>query len=150
MELDEVAEGVAEEDLHGLRAHHALGHEVVHAEPVELPPCLLDIWNGEGDVRERRIASGSLGELGLPVHPHEVDLGRAAHVHPVPADGRDARPPGISVEPEDVRVEPVRALQILRFRADADTMVMQLEHLQRHRALPAACPRGPGAGRGQR
>src|SRR5881409_445623 len=81
VQLDHVAEGVLHEDLLRLRPDDALGEPVLHAEAVEFPPRLLDVGDGQGDVRPRRVLDGPLGELRLPVHGHQVDLrqiGRAS------------------------------------------------------------------------
>src|SRR5512143_1428460 len=82
VQLDHVAEGVLQEELLGLGADDALRQPVVHAETVQLPPRLLDVGDGERDVGPRGVPVGPLGELRLPVHAHQMDLGGAANVHP--------------------------------------------------------------------
>ncbi len=80
--------------------------------------------------------AGSLsGELRLAVHAHEMDLCRAADVHPVAGDGRDVRPPLIWRQAEDLAVEGQRLVSLGLGRPHADAMVMQLEHLDGHVAL---------------
>src|SRR5213593_3635535 len=125
VQLDHVAEGVLHEDLLRLRPDDALGEPVLHAEAVEFPPRLLDVGDGQGDVRPRRILVGPLGEPRLPVHAHQMDLRGATHVHPVPVDGRDVREPRIGIEPEHVVVEREGLRQLRLGRTDADAVVME-------------------------
>src|SRR2546425_5124673 len=114
---------------------YALRDPVGGAEPIELLSGLLDVGNGERDVRQRGILPGTLCELRLAVDAHEVDLRPAADVHPVARDRRDGRAPRIVREAEHVRVELHRLVGILLRRADADAVMVELEHLDGHGIL---------------
>src|ERR1700730_11100050 len=143
MQLDHVAERVVHEDLLRLRAHHTPGPPVLHAHAVQLGLGLLDVGHREGHVRPRRILVRPLGELGLPVDPHEVDLGGAAHVHPEAVDGRDHRPALIGCEAEHVVVEAVGLLHLRGRRTDADAVMVELKHFDGHGCLLVSVPQIP-------
>src|SRR5262249_47408195 len=145
VELDHVVERILHEDLLRLRAHHTLRDPVLHAEAIQLLAGLVDVGDGQRYVRQRRILARALGELRLTVDAHEMDLRRASDVHPVPIDGRDVRTPGIVVEAEHVAVERACFRDLLLRGADADPVMMQLEHFNGHGTLLSACPRCPWA-----
>src|SRR6185295_11943377 len=73
----------------------------------------------------------------------QVDLGDAAHVHPVPVDARNVRPARIVIEAEHVAVELARLGDLFGRGPDANTVVMQLQHFHRHESLLSASKIAP-------
>jgi hypothetical protein len=64
-----------------------------------------------------------------------MDLRRAADVHPVTVDRRDVRAAGVVLEAEHVSVELARLGDLVRRGADANAVMMKLEHLNGHGTL---------------
>jgi hypothetical protein len=136
VQLDHVAERIVHEDLLRLGTDHPAAHPVRHAHPVQLRLRLLDVGHRESHVRARGVLVRALGELGLTLYAHEMDLGIAAHVHPVAVDGGDRRAPLVGVETEHVVIEAVGFLHVGRRGPDADAVVVELEHFDGHGCLP--------------
>src|SRR6266478_165957 len=135
VQLDHVAERVVHEDLLRLGAHHAPGHPVLHAHAVQLGLGLLDVGHREGHVRPRRILVRPLGELGLAINSHKMDLSSSAHVYPVAVDGWNNRTALIGCEAEHVVVEAVGLLHLGGRGTDADAVMVELKHFDGHGCL---------------
>jgi hypothetical protein len=135
VQLDHVARGIVQEDLLGFGTDDAPGHPVLDAEAVQLLPGVLNVGDGEGDVRPRRIFVGGLRELRHAVHAHQMDLRGAADIHPVTADAGNVWSAGVGGQTEDITVERARAFELALGRADANPVVVQGEHLDGHSGL---------------
>src|SRR6266404_7080757 len=135
VQLDHVAERVVHEDLLRLRPHHAPGHPVLHAHAVQLGLGLLDVGHREGHVRTGGILVRPLGELGLAINSHKMDLSSSAYVHPVAVDGWNNRTALIGCEAEHVVVEAVGLLHLGGRGTDADAVMVELKHFDGHGCL---------------
>src|SRR6266404_3556536 len=88
-------------------------------------------------MRERRIFFIAARHWRLAaIDAHEVNLRgpfSLANIHPEAGDRGDIGPVGIGMETQNVRVEILGLLYILRARADANTVVVQFNNFNWHK-----------------
>src|SRR6516165_4605461 len=135
MQLNDIAKGIADEDLIGTLSYQPLNLPVPDPALIEFAPGLLNVLHRQGHMGYRRIFNVTARHRRSAFGAHEVDLRSVLVIPDIEPEARNARdvgPARVGLQSQQIRVKLLGLGHVFGTFANANAVMMQFEDFDGH------------------